>query len=129
MWSSRTSQLYDLYNKSRKEDFNAWLPVTIQKHVQNFIKPKIKYVAFDLTSEYNDDGGYYDTIECVNFYDESRTYIDLDDENLLLPQHQKGGLEENNLPAFEELVWDVFGDICYEIKDFNLDREMIEVTL
>lgn len=127
MWSERTQQLYDMYMQSRKEDFGTWLPETVKEHVQPYLQAKIRFVKFDIGSEYDDSGGYYNTLNGLYFYDENRNHIALDDDDHWKPEYREGGELHHELPDFDELRWDVFDGIANDIYDLGYDDKRIDL--
>lgn len=117
MNSKRTNELWRLYTLSRKEDFNIWLKETVEKEIQAYIKPTIRYIK--LSTSYDYDSCYVDG---VWVYDEHEDHIDL-----FAPNNIKAGMEDD-APDWDELATNVFDDYAHEISELQANDFKIDIT-
>lgn len=127
MWSKKTIELHNEFNASRKVDFKRYV-VKIADEFSKYLKNPIQYVECTLTSEYDDNGGYYDTIESVTFMDAEKNRLYLEDIDSIHPDY----VDEENEGISEEVPEDyelneIFWECSDEIKEFGLDETLINV--
>lgn len=128
MWSKQTSDLYSLFQASRKQDFKKWIVDAVNECYQIYLVPQIRYIQFDTEAEYDDQGGYYDTLSSITLYDENQKPIDLDDPEYFKPEYLDGNEDFNeDVPDFDEFRWDVFGEIANDLKEMNLTWVLIDL--
>lgn len=128
MYSKRTNDLWKFYQASRKEDFNVWLPKVIAEDIQVYIEPIIRYVRFNMGSEYDDQGGYYSTVSSVHFYTEDQISIDLDEEHNWKQEFREGGSRCDEIINFDE-VNDIFDEYARDLNELGIDEDYIDLKV
>jgi hypothetical protein len=108
-----------------KSNYYDILEPEIIKHISNvihlgfnqYLNKKITHIHIETESEYDDEGGYYDLINLISFYDAAGEYIDAHDIESIVKEEYKDYADDiyESFENFREYINDnfPFDDLSY----------------